>query len=318
MLNRPNQLWQPCLKPRWFRGFVIGLSVVLLIGLFNSTAIAQTSITQGRIAEILDGSQVYIQNAQARVNDVANRGQQVRTGNSRAQVSFNTGAVARLSTNSVLTIGQCANLQQGVLLVNGAVNGCTSSVTAGVRGTTYIMEVDEDGEERIQVLEGEVVVSQQANPEMQPEGTLEDSEMPAPVPSPETSAETSPGTPSEESLETPAEEMGDRPGFPGLPHRDEEGTTSDTLDTSDTSEGQIVLTAGQKISSRRGERLGSVERMSQDDFVRILTGVLFDGFAEELPGMSRIQDAFQRLFPNVPFPLGTPNVPIPRPRVPFF
>ncbi|MBD1909701.1 MULTISPECIES: FecR domain-containing protein [unclassified Leptolyngbya] len=145
------------LRP-WLIGLVFGFAIVLGIGSWNSPGTAQT-VSAGTIAEVLDGSEVFIQNNQARVGDTANRGQNVRTGSARAQVNFNTGAVARLSSNSSLTVGQCAQLQRGVLLVNGAVNGCTGSVTAGVRGTTYLMEVDDDGREQVKVLEGEVTVT---------------------------------------------------------------------------------------------------------------------------------------------------------------
>lgn len=251
-------------KPHRVLAFFVSLWMVLVLGTWHP-AVAQSSISQGTIAEILDGTQVYIQNAQARVNDVATRGQQVRTGTARAQLNFNTGAVARLATNSVLTIGQCAQLQQGVLLVNGAVNGCTSSVTAGVRGTTYLLKVNEDGEEEITVLEGEVVVTK--------------------AESPETTTITPPGE-------------GIAPG---------EGT----------SEGTVVLTPGQRISTRRGEPLGSARSLTVEEFLEILAGQLFDGFLEQLPGMSRIQDVFNRLYPNVPFPGGSAPS-IPRPSNPFF
>jgi hypothetical protein len=159
MLNQYVRPQSKRLLGRWFHGFLAGFCLVLMLGWFHPPSMAQSSITEGRVTEILDSSQVYIQNRQARVNDVAQRGQQVRTGNARTQVRFNTGAIARLSRNSVLTIGQCAQLQRGVVLVNGAANGCTSSVTAGVRGTTYILAVTEDGQEQIQVLEGEVILS---------------------------------------------------------------------------------------------------------------------------------------------------------------
>lgn len=251
--------------------FLVSLCLTFALSVSSLPLVAQPAISQGRISEILDGSEVYIQNTLARVNDVANRGQQVRTGVARTQVNFNTGAVARLSRHSVLTIGQCAQLQRGVLLVNGAVNGCTSSVTAGVRGTTYILEVDETGQEQIKVLEGEVIVTKQ------PE----------------------------------AEQLGDSPqATPAIPA------------TPTTAEAETVtLSAGQKIATRKGQRLGEPVNLTVEEFLAILNGDLFRSYVEQLPGLANIRSVFQRLYPGVPFPLSVPSLPIPRiprPRLPFF
>jgi FecR protein len=271
MPNKPlpavlySRLWRVSLS------FLIGMSLFLVLALLVTPLQAQTTINQAQIAEILDGSQVYIQDNQARVNDLATRGQRVRTGNSRTQLIFNTGAVARLSTNSVLTVGQCAQLQSGTLLVNGAVNGCTSSIAAGVRGTTYVIQVDEQGQEEVKVLEGEVTVTQQ------PAGL--DSDAPPSA---------SPASPSSDNPETP--------------------------------EAPVVLTAGQEVSTRRGERLGAIQQITEEDFVSLLTGQLFDGFAGQLPGIDRIRNSFGELFPNASFPIDLPNLPRPRPprpRLPF-
>lgn len=275
--------WKPLLS------FLIGLGLILTLGLFNSPLAAQTTISRGTISEVLDSNQVYIQNATARVNDVANRGQQVRTGSARTQVTFNTGAVARLSRNSVLTIGQCAQLQRGVLLVNGAVNGCTSSVTAGVRGTTYIMEVGESGQEQIKVLEGEVVVTKQPGP-------------------------TTPSAQASNQRPSPQPSRPPRYRFAGLPRPAHADTTPTATQES------VTLMAGEKIATRRGERLGGAQRLTAEEFLAILNGDLFRNFLEQLPGLTNIRDSFQRLYPNVPFPFNPPTVPlpsVPRPRLPF-
>ncbi|WP_206753721.1 hypothetical protein [Leptolyngbya sp. FACHB-60] len=123
------------------------------------------SISAATVTEILDSNQVYIQNRAAQVNSVAQQRQQVRTRDARASLRFNTGAVARLAHNSSLVVGQCAQLNRGTLLVNGNLNGCSTSVVAGVRGTIYTIEVTETGETIVQVFEGEVVVERHANPE---------------------------------------------------------------------------------------------------------------------------------------------------------
>ncbi len=245
---------------------------MLALGLSNAPLAAQTAVSRGTISEILDSNQVYIQNNSARVNDVANRGQQVRTGSARAQVTFNTGAVARLSNNSALTIGQCAQLQRGRLLVNGAVNGCTGSITAGVRGTTYIIEVDEAGQAQVTVLDGEVVVTQQSD-------------------------------------SSSGAAAGSAPSPPNGPLAGDAAQSPPSPAIAPSTQDSVTLTAGEKLATRPGERLGTAERLSVEDFVAILTGELFRSFLEQLPGMDNIRSSFQRLYPSVPFPLGAPELP---------
>jgi FecR protein len=120
-------------------------------------SVAQAVVNRATLTQVLDSPQVFIQDKQAKVNDSATRGQRVRTAAARAQLKFNTGAVGRLGRNSVLTVGQqCARLQQGSVLVNGATNSCAASVVAGVRGTTYVMDVLDNQAVQITVLEGQV------------------------------------------------------------------------------------------------------------------------------------------------------------------
>ncbi|MFN3927233.1 MAG: hypothetical protein ACK4QL_07890, partial [Pseudanabaenaceae cyanobacterium] len=147
------------------------LLIGVLVGWCLSLAIAQglpaqtPALSEAKIKEIIDGTEVFIQNQRAKVNDVAKLRQRVRTGEARAELNFNTGVIARLGRHSVLTVGQCARLQLGVMLVNGSINGCTSSIVAAVRGTTYVLEVDETGKQEIKVLEGEVTVRREAVPD---------------------------------------------------------------------------------------------------------------------------------------------------------
>ncbi|MBE9137904.1 hypothetical protein IQ254_11990 [Nodosilinea sp. LEGE 07088] len=134
-----------------------------LLTLPGHQAQGQTNNT-ATVTEILDSNQVYIQNRAAQVNSIAQQRQQVRTRSARASLRFNTGAVARLAHNSSLVVGQCAQLNRGTLLVNGSLNGCSTSTVAGVRGTIYTLEVTEAGETIIRVFEGEVVVQRNPNP----------------------------------------------------------------------------------------------------------------------------------------------------------
>ncbi|WOD41175.1 hypothetical protein [Nodosilinea sp. E11] len=134
------------------------------LALLGPQAQGQTNAA-ATVTEILDSNQVYIQNRVARVNHVAQQRQQVRTGSARTALRFNTGAVARLAHNSSLVIGQCAQVNRGTLLVNGTLNGCSTSTVAGVRGTLYTLTVTKAGETIIQVFEGEVVIEHNLNPE---------------------------------------------------------------------------------------------------------------------------------------------------------
>ncbi len=132
----------------------------LIATAFVGSAIAQSNtVTSATITEIADGIDVFIQNRRVRVNATARRQEQVRTGEARAELRFNNQAIARLGRNSLLTIGQCgAQVQRGSMLANGAVPSCSSQIATAVRGTTYLFEIDDDGEERISVLEGEVEI----------------------------------------------------------------------------------------------------------------------------------------------------------------
>jgi hypothetical protein len=292
------------LRRRFVSSLLIGFWVVLVIGAVAQVSEAQTSVTRGTITEVLDGNQVFIQNRQARVNDVANRGQQVRTGRARAQVNFNTGAVARLSNNSVLTVGQCAQLQRGVLLVNGAVNGCTSSVTAGVRGTTYILEVDDDGREEIKVLEGEVVVTKNEAGSIEPSSLIERLERRSRFRqrTKQLSLPRRPslGIPSTRPSPSPSPSPSPRP-------------VTESADPENT----VVLSAGQKVATRRGSPLGPVEDITLEEINAILSGSLFNGYLQSLPGYAAIQSTLQRIYPGLSLP-GVPGLPVPGLRIPFF
>lgn len=144
--------------------FLVSFCLVVVIGLSHIPSVAQ-QINQATVREILDSNQVFIQNSRAQLNSVARLGQQVRTGQARAGLRFNTGAVGRLGYNSTLTVGrQCFRLQRGQIVVGGAASGCTGSVRAGVRGTIYTLEVEETEQGQITVLQGEVAVTELNKP----------------------------------------------------------------------------------------------------------------------------------------------------------
>ena len=136
--------------------FIVCFAFVLGAILFSQKGSGQTNVSRATVTAILEGNQVFIQEKQAKIKDVAQRNQQVRTGSARAELTFDNKAVARLSRNTRFTVGECGvQLQQGTALISGT-SGCTQGVTAAVRGTTYVLTVNENGTEEYQVLEGSV------------------------------------------------------------------------------------------------------------------------------------------------------------------
>lgn len=181
----PVVLRSPPLQPRRRASRFVGLLSCALVG-SSLISLGPTPPAQGQaiasatVTEILDGDQVFIQNQRAAVNAVAQRQQRVRTQAARASLRFNNGAVVRLDRNTSLVVGQCAQVNQGTLLVNGTLNGCSVNTVAGVRGTIYTFGVTDDGKTVIQVFEGEVVVQRPTEPlepaidDLEEEGTPTD------------------------------------------------------------------------------------------------------------------------------------------------
>jgi hypothetical protein len=79
--------------------FFAGLCIFALAAPQLAPASAQS--TQATVQEILDGNQVFIQNRQASLNDVAKQQQQVRTGNSRTALLFNSPYADRKSRDLI-------------------------------------------------------------------------------------------------------------------------------------------------------------------------------------------------------------------------
>jgi len=261
------------LYKRIFLGLVIGFCLAQAFP-------GQAQIRQAKVREILDGPQVYIQEKQAQVNDLADRGQKVRTGESRTELGFDNNAVMRLSKNSLLVVGKCVLLQKGTLLINGAVNGCTSNIVAGVRGTTYLLEVDDTGKQQVRVLEGEVTIARQDVPEVSSVKQLGSS-----------------SSSNNSSKSDPA------PALPKPPT---------------TAPQEVTLKSGQEVEVSPKGDLGIIQNISQQDFEALLTGNLFTGFSVQIPAIDKVQQEFSRLFPGVPFPIQLPNINLPSiPGLPF-
>ncbi len=329
--------------------FFTGLCIFALAAPQLAPASAQS--TQATVQEILDGNQVFIQNQRASLNAVAKQEQQVRTGNSRTALLFNTGAVARLSANSVLKIGQCARLKRGTILINGAVNACSSGITTGVRGTTYLLEVDELGNQQVKVLEGEVIVKRNAIPliDEDDEPTNKPTSKPTNKPSTQKPNIISPTTAPKvkqftapSSIPTPIKDPApsnvntwsltpqDNPqkARPLDPLNNDLANDKPILKIEQSSQptnqqNEVVLKAGEKVEVANGGAFGIIQQLTENEFVNLLKGNLFQGFTNQIPGIDKVQAVFNGLFPGVSFPISIPGIPIPSipipslPRFPF-
>ena len=330
--------------------FLTGLCIFALATPQIAPVSAQS--TQATVQEILDGNQVFIQNKRASINDVARQKQQVRTGNSRTALLFNTGAVARLSANSVLNIGQCARLKKGTILINGAVNACSASITTGVRGTTYLLAVDESGNQQVTVLEGEVVVKRNATPivdEDDEQSTDKPTDKPtnkpttqpttntktpikpstqqpnviSPTTSPKVKQFTIPTAPIKPVLPPTNPQQNGRPVDPlnGQPAKDKPILKIEQNSESVNQSEEVVLKAGEKVEINQGGALGIIQQLTANEFVGLLQGNLFQGFTSQIPGIDKVRSVFNGLFPGVNFPISIPSIPtpsIPIPSIPRF
>lgn len=315
--------------PKVLRQLKVGLLGLICFGLVlvshSQPIAAQAGANLAIISEILDGNQVFIQNRQAKVNDQASRGQKVLTRDARAAILFNNGAIGRLGKNSVLTVGdRCAQIRRGQILVSGPASSCSSSVVAGVRGTTYLLEVDDHDQTIVKVLEGEVTVtSEQIIIPEEPETSLMDITDP-----------TSPIKPIDYgvNLQLPTQRIKQFPfGLPkpkepkpaSLPQNQPSGSPSQPTSqpTSTGGDTVTVVKSGEKVAYNPSQGVFSaVEKMTQQEFESILTGALFSGFSVQIPGLQDVQRSFQNLFPGVPFPINVPSLNVPGlgfPSLPF-
>ncbi len=162
----PSPLPFPC-RRRAAAGALSGLALLApLPALCSETA---------TVKEILDGNELYIDSRQAKVKQKAVAPQEVSTQNSRGQLSFDSGAAGRLNRFSQIRLGSnCFLLSKGQVLVSGKQNGCTKSTRLSVRGTNYLLTVDEKGGSELSVLEGTVEVEplKDGEPSGQPPTTV--------------------------------------------------------------------------------------------------------------------------------------------------
>ena len=135
------------------------LAIACAASLFPATAGA-APFNNATIRRIIDGREVFIDRQPATVDDTADRGQELSTGSSRAEVLFDRRAIGFLGNNSLIRLGEdCFRLDRGQVLVNGPQNSCLGTKVLGIRGTTYVLSVREDGSYELAVLSGEATVS---------------------------------------------------------------------------------------------------------------------------------------------------------------
>ena len=135
------------------------LAGCVLAGGFPHAVHASSPFQTAKVRRIVDGSEVYIDRRQAKVNQEAKDGQQISTGSSRAELLFDKRALGFIGKQSLITLGrECFRLQQGTVLVNGTQKGCLGSKILGVRGTTYVLSAAQDGNYELSVLHGDVSV----------------------------------------------------------------------------------------------------------------------------------------------------------------
>ncbi|MGL5083766.1 MAG: hypothetical protein ACRC8A_19970 [Microcoleaceae cyanobacterium] len=139
------------------------IGLVGVIALISLPVLAQVNLAV--ITDILGNTEeVFIENQVAQKSDDANLGEEVRTEQARAQLSFNTGATGRMIQNSAIVVGQCIEVNQGTIVASGPANGCIAGFSVGVEGTIYVMSTDQEGIGSINVLEGQVRLAPQDNP----------------------------------------------------------------------------------------------------------------------------------------------------------
>ena len=167
---RPSAPGQP-LSTASALAAALALAPVLALGAAPARA-AESATVQ----EILDGNQLYIDQKQAKVKARADAPQVVSTKDSRGQLAFSGGAAGRLNRFSMLRLGtSCFLMEKGQILVSGKQNGCTRSARMSVRGTNYVIDVQDDGSSELSVLEGSVEVEtlKEGEPTGQPATTVE-------------------------------------------------------------------------------------------------------------------------------------------------
>lgn len=269
--------------------FLISLGLVVLSpGLSHLVAMANGAL-QAVISEILDGNEVYVDEQPATVQALIDTGQTIRTAAARAELSANTGAIIRLLSDSSITLGQCAQLTQGTVLITGELTSCTSSLLSGLRGvlgglpgTIYTLTVDPVGQEMISVFTGELAL--------------------------QTTDKASTFLDNKRGLKRQTHRAASPKQDDSAAHSDDGDTSSDPSDPQmvDLGQGTIQIREGQQLVISPDSDVGFLLALTSTDFANLLAGPLINGFSQNLPGLDLLLDGFQRLFPDLPLPIGNP------------
>ena len=127
-----------------------------------TTPVMAAPFQKATIRRIVDGKEVFIDKTPARINQTAGDGQELSTGQSRAELLFDHRALGFLGTNSLIRLGEeCFRLDQGQVLINGPQNSCLGTKVLGIRGTTYVLNALNEGGYRLSVLSGAATISEE-------------------------------------------------------------------------------------------------------------------------------------------------------------
>jgi hypothetical protein len=186
-----------------------------------------------------------------------------------------------------------------------------------VRGTTYLLEVDELGNQQVKVLEGEVIVKRKATPVID-----EKDDKPKPETKPKVKQFSVPPTtaipPTTPTTTTPVvkptnPQQGGRTVDPltGKPANDKPILKIEQPEQPAKQSDEVVLKAGEKVEVNQGGGLGIIQQLTENEFVSLLQGNLFQGFANQIPGIDKVRAVFEGRFPGVNFPISIPGIPLP-------
>lgn len=93
--------------------FATAVLLAMLPALLTPAGALARPKADARVQEILDGNELYVDQKQAKLNQLAYRPELISTKESRGSLAFSTGAQARISKNSQLRLGSdCARLSQ--------------------------------------------------------------------------------------------------------------------------------------------------------------------------------------------------------------
>lgn len=147
-VNRLNgaRPWSEGSRSRlWCAGSLALIAALAAPFLPGSGPARAAAVQSAQVRRVIDGREVFIDGRTAKPGNVARSGQQLRTGRSRAELLFDARTVGFMGRSSVLNVGsQCLRLDRGAVLISGPQKTCLGSKVLGVRGTTTIVQREQD------------------------------------------------------------------------------------------------------------------------------------------------------------------------------